>query len=114
MADLDPAPAASAPDKRHGDPLLNAAQGSGDVHGTRHGLAPDAAAQDEPADAAAAPDRAPRDGSPEAPGVGGDAGLHDLGGNIGPTSPSSRGGGGLGPTEVREADERAARDRAAE
>ena len=39
--DPDPDRAASAPDKRHGDPLLNAAQGSGDVSGTRHGLVPD-------------------------------------------------------------------------
>ena len=39
----DPQPSADpsqAPDKRHGDPLLNAAQGAGEVDGSRHGVAP--------------------------------------------------------------------------
>lgn len=38
----------------------------------------------------------------------GDHELGDMGGNTGPTQPSTRGGSGLGPAEVREADERAA------
>lgn len=37
-------------------------------------------------------------------GVSGAPGTHDMGGDIGPTPPSSRGGGGLGPEQVREAD----------
>ncbi len=49
----------------------------------------------------------PQGQSPEVPGVSGDARLHDLGGDIGSTPSSSRGGGGLGPQEVREADEHA-------
>ena len=98
------------PDGTHGDPLLNAVQGSGDVEGTRHGATP---RETSPEDAS--PDQREAAGDPpDAPGVGGDARLHDLGGEIGPTSPSSRGGGGLGPAEVREADERAARDRTAD
>lgn len=44
---------------------------------------------------------------PEAPGAAADARLHDMGGDTGPTPPGSRGGGGLGPQEVREADEHA-------
>ena len=60
MADPDQA----GPEKLHGDPLLNAAQGSGDVHGTRHGLPPEAAAEDAPAeDAPADPAAAPDTGS---------------------------------------------------
>ena len=31
---------AQAPDKRHGDPLLNAALGTGEVEGSRHGVPP--------------------------------------------------------------------------
>ena len=45
--------------------------------------------------------------APEVPGVSGDAKLHDLGGDIGASPASSRGGGGLSPQEVREADEHA-------
>ena len=37
-------------------------------------------------------------------GVSGEPGTHDMGGDIGRTPPSTRGGGGLGPEEVREAD----------
>ena len=43
--------------------------------------------------------------SPEAPGVGGDARMHNLGGDIGRSPSGSRGGGGLGPSEVRELDD---------
>ena len=49
----------------------------------------------------------PEEGSTQAPGVSGDARLHDLGGDIGPSPSGNRGGGGLGPQEVREADEKA-------
>ncbi len=35
-----PADPSQAPDKRHGDPLLNAAQGAGEVDGSRHGVPP--------------------------------------------------------------------------
>lgn len=52
----------------------------------------------------------PQEQSPDVPGVSGDARLHDLGGNTGPSPSSSRGGGGLGPSAVREADERARED----
>ena len=44
----------------------------------------------------------PEGTSAEVPGVSGDARLHDLGGDIGPSPSGSRGGGGLGPQEVRE------------
>ena len=36
--------------------------------------------------------------------------LHDMGGDTGPTPSGSRGGGGLGPSAVRETEEREARD----
>ena len=48
------------------------------------------------------PDEPAREESPEAPGVSGDARLHDLGGDIGRSPSGSRGGGGLGPSAVRE------------
>ena len=57
----------------------------------------------------AEPGGARRDTSaPEAPGASGDARVHDLRRDIGGASPSSwRGGDGLGPQGVREADEHA-------
>lgn len=49
-------------------------------------------------------------GAGDRAGVSGEPGTHDMGGDIGRTPPSTRGGGGLGPQEVREADAHARGD----
>lgn len=49
-------------------------------------------------------------GVPEPDGPAQEPRLHDMGGDTGPTPSGSRGGGGLGPSAVRETEEREARD----